>query len=319
MAGFGYTPKKATKLELTAKRIHIAALRKKVGNGTATTDEMNEVRQWDSIPRRGRKPKITVPATGETPPPGNTGPGKPGNQATPDSPSSDGKVEVFSSLPGMESQATTTTLPPLNVDPGFHQPNASAAGNPAPSQSQGQTTGPSAPNASTNGNASSGTPPKMGPQEAEATGQMVASLCTGLLKDLNDYARDKGQIAIGEQFLAMFHFSVKRLTMKHGNAIDEDTMDYTVVCGAAGFVGFNAYRGWKIEKDAALWDKSPKAEGKVTPPSTGQSPTSEPLSNRMGENDAFKSSTGPAQQSGAIVPFENTGKRGRNFDPGGVF
>ena len=284
-------------------RSHMSFLRTKIKAGKATQLEKAEVDKWDQTKSpRGRKN------------------GEPLGRV--ESKVADSKPEVFSTLPGMGS--SSDSLPPLNVAPGFMAgqiPPPSAGPSTSASNAAGHV--PSSNTAGTANSHASGASqnkaPAMNAAEADASGRMIADIITGALRTANDYATTSGFMPLPEQFFTMFHFSVKRLSIKYGGAMDEDTFDACVIAGSGGYVGVNAFRTYKTKKEQELWEKSaPKVQS-----SPQNNEATAPINEKVGKvNGPVPRDVpgNPISQAGALVPFSaGAGNYGKGFDEKGVF
>lgn len=281
----------------------IATLRKKVRAGTATALERSMVEQWEKDHPRGR-PKSKTDASDASP---TSGPGERAGGEASVSADSNSTPEIHSTLPG--SGTVPVDLPPINVNPTGPLPNHNASGaanSSGPSAAGPSSTAHSAPNAGTNGNNQS--PPKapqMSPQEAEAGARMIADMATKVLGEFNDYNGNHGKPKLGEQLLGLFHFSVKRMCMKYGAAIDEDTFDGAVIVGMGGFVGFQSYRVYKEEKEKQGFGEAGKSA--AAPNHNVQSKPQEPIREKEVrpnvQPNPIPTPNGEAHRPGPIVPY----------------
>jgi hypothetical protein len=160
---------------------------------------------------------------------------------------SESAPQVHTELPGMG--AGEFVPPPLDVSGVGVPPATSSSSGPA---SGGHT----ASGATTSGSAPppKGPAPAMSREEAEATGNMVAGMVVNVMKEFNSYNIDHGASGFAKEgeYWALLHFSVKRLTIKYGSVIDEDTYDSCVIAGSAGFIGWNSYKVYRHERHAAV-------------------------------------------------------------------
>lgn len=208
-------------------------IKKKIAAKTATNVEKAFYDDWQSKLKLKKRAKPASPRT-STP---DVAPAAPDAKAAS---WRDGQAptEVMNTLPG--SGGKGAELPPLDVGSGdgasslpSNGPTASDASD--SSSSSGESTSSSARSAQP-------TSPAMTAEEAEASGKMIADLATQILGEFNAHNAKHGAPALGEEILKLFHFSVKRMSIKYGGQIDEDTYDSMIIFGSAGFVGFHSVK-----------------------------------------------------------------------------
>ncbi len=240
--------------EITKNKI--AGIRKKMKAGIASSLEMAMVAQWELEHPKGRPRKSDNSNQNVENQINPESPGR-GSGATPET----GSPEIHNILPGGNLQGSN--LPPIDIAQGPSMGGAGTnASGAAPNSSQSSQTN-FASGATTNSNTPpNSTGPTMSSKEAEASASMLADAATKILGELNESNRKQGFPALGEQLIGLFHFSVKRMGIRYGAAIDEEAFDATAVIGLAGFVGYNSWKAHKKAQEESIFEKknSPQSE-----------------------------------------------------------
>jgi hypothetical protein len=238
-----------------AKRI--SRIRKKDPK-SRTQIEKALLADWESKRKKSGRPQVTASTPGGPP-------------VAPDS--NEASVSVQTELPG--SAKGGATLPPLDVDLGNSGVSSDAEGaGEAASSAQEKANGQSSASAAQN----TSHPPKhpaMSADEAAAQGKMVADIATSILATVNKANGEAGAQTLSDDLIKLFHFSVSRMSVRYGAAIDEETYDGVVICGAAGFVGFQS---WKISKakKKAMQEEGSNVVGHPATPNPQSTPVPQP-------------------------------------------
>jgi hypothetical protein len=271
----------------------IAKLRKKIKAGIASTLEQSEVEQWEREHPRGRRPKskTSTPESASQTNPETQGQGTGGA-------SESGSPTIHNELPG---SGIGHNLPPIDMSTSTFNSNANASGAGTNSNASSQPN--FASHATTNSSSTSPPPngPAMSAKEAEASADMVAGVVTKILSEVNDSNRSHGFPAIGEQLIGLFHFSVKRMCIRYGAAVDEEAMDATVVIGISGFVGFNSWKAYKKAQDEPTFATKNTVENQPPkPPEKVSVPSEQPRAAAPPNNNGYTAPAAPIIRRGFL-------------------
>lgn len=231
----------------------------------------------DAPPQAAQAPQPAQPTESAPPPVGDTV-GAPTGVAP----------EVHTTLPGMGSGGEFVP-PPLSV--GGVGPSTRPSGGTQP---------PSATTAAPSASGSAPTPPKpaMTREEAEASADMVSGLVVTVFKEFNEFNLAHGASGFAKEsdYWAILQFSIKRLTLKYASVIDEDTYDGCVIAGSAGFIGYNSYKVYIVEKAKG---------GQPEPIKNERAPVASAPANGVTQPPAPQPR--PSLQRGPVIPFNPDG------------
>jgi len=291
-----------------AEATKMAHIRKRLKDGKRVTQaDRAKLDDYDSRVRMRKGPKRTQrasepsgPARGSDSPTGSEG----------------AKVQVQSTLPGEGGGPTKEGPPPIDI----------GGGSPTVEDAESPSSGPAFTSSGTTGNASSSATgaatssnrkgPALNAEEAEAGAEMVSSMVTRILMEFNNYNLQHGASGISEELAKVFKFSLKRICIKYGTIMDEDTYDFAVIGGTTAWVGYNSwivYRHKKANPDK--FQPQPKDEKAAAPqPQPSRETTHE-------QAPASPNAAGIRQpNSGGGYARPQLQRRARpDFDPSGAF
>jgi hypothetical protein len=179
---------------------------------TATADSINEIEKSETINRNEKPPEVRTELPGE-----------------------EGKPIIPPPIGGTSDYGPATT----------EEEESSSSGSSSGQNGQSARVG-----ATTGGSESSPSPNTDNAKQAQQSAAIIADTATMILTEFNSFNMTRGRPGLAPEFLKMFHESTKRMMLRIGLSFDDETFDYVVVAGSAGFVGYQTYQVKKEEAEA---------------------------------------------------------------------